>query len=52
MCSLGTRDQSDRRRLTRWSRFSKLDIDALVTQEFHDLSPMKAPLLVSPYNGI
>jgi len=29
--SLGTRDQSDRRRLSQWSRFSKFDINALVT---------------------
>ncbi len=52
MCSLGTGDESDRRRLSRWSRFSEFDIDALMTQEFHHLSPVKAPLPVSPYNGM
>jgi hypothetical protein len=31
MCSRGTGDESDRRRLSRWSRFSEFDIDALVT---------------------
>lgn len=48
MCSLCTGDQSDRWRLN-WERcFGKLDINALVTQEFHHLSPMKASLPVSP----
>jgi hypothetical protein len=49
--SLGTGDQSDRRRLSRWSRFSEFDIDAKVPKEFHHLPPMKAPLPVSPQNG-
>ena len=48
MGSLGTRKQSDRRRLSRWSRFSQFDIDALVTQELHHFSPMEATLPVSP----
>jgi hypothetical protein len=52
MCSFCTGKQSNWRRLNRWSRFSELDIDALVTQEFHHLSPMKAPLAVSPQNGM
>jgi hypothetical protein len=50
--SLGTGKQSNWRRLNRWSRFSKFDIDALVTKEFHYLAPMEAPLPVSPQNGM
>ncbi len=52
MCSLGTGEQSNWRRLSQWSRFSEFDIDTLVTQEFHDLSPMKTPGPVSPHNGV
>lgn len=48
MCSLGTGKQSDRLRLSRWSHLSEFDIDALVTQEFHQRSSMQAPLPVSP----
>jgi hypothetical protein len=48
MCSLGTGKQSDRRQLN-WRRWwSWFDIDALVTQEFHELPPMKATLPISP----
>ncbi len=52
MCSFGAGDQSDRRRLSRWSRFRKFDIEVLMTQELHHLAPMKAPLPVSPHNGM
>jgi hypothetical protein len=52
MCSFCTGKLSNWRRLNRWSRFSELNIDALVTQEFHHLSPMKAPLPISPQNGM
>ena len=52
VCSFGTRDQSDRRRLSRWSRFSEFDIDALMTKEFHHLPPMEAALPVSPKHRI
>lgn len=48
MGSLGTGKQLSWRRPSWWSCFSEFDIDALVTQEFYDLSPMKAPLPVSP----
>jgi hypothetical protein len=48
MRSLGTRDGSSRLRLNRRSRFSEFDIDSLVTQEFHHLSSMEAPLPISP----
>ncbi len=50
--SLGTGDQSDRRRLSWWSCFRESDLDALVMQEFHHCSPMKTPLPVSPENGM
>lgn len=52
MCSLGMGDQSDWRRLSRWSRFSEFHLDAVVAQELHHRSPMKAPLPVSPHNGM
>jgi hypothetical protein len=52
MCSLGTRDQSDWLRQSRWSRFCKFDIDTLMTQEFHHFSAVEAPLPVSPDNGM
>ncbi|GHO80277.1 hypothetical protein KSD_80480 [Ktedonobacter sp. SOSP1-85] len=45
---LGTGKQSNWRRLSHWSRFSEFHIDALVAQELHYLSPMKASLPVSP----
>lgn len=51
MCSLGTRDQSDRLRLNRRIWFSKFDIDTLMTQEFHHFSAVEAPLPVFPHNG-
>jgi len=49
VCSLRTRDQSDRRRLSRGRRFSEFDIDALVTKEFHDLSPSHPHRCQSPH---
>jgi hypothetical protein len=52
MCPLGPGKQSNLRRLSRWSRFSQSNIDAKVPKEFHHLSPMKAPLPVSPQNGM
>jgi hypothetical protein len=52
VCALCTGKQSNRRRLNGWGCFSELDINALVTKEFHQFSPMKAPLPVSPHNGM
>lgn len=52
MRSFGTGEQSNWRRLSQWRRFSEFDIDTLVTQEFHDLSPMKTPWPISPHNGL
>ena len=52
MGSFCARKQSRRRRLSWRSRFSEFHIDALVSQEFHHLSPVETPLPVSPYNGM
>jgi hypothetical protein len=52
MCSFCARKQSNRRRLSWRSRFSEFNVDVLVSQEFHHLSPVEAPLPVSPYNGM
>jgi hypothetical protein len=52
VCSFGTADRSDRRRRSWKSYFSKFDINALVTQEFHHCAPMEASLPVSPQNGM
>ncbi len=48
MCSLGPGDQLGRRGLSRGSRFSEFDINALVTKELDYLPPMEATLPVSP----
>lgn len=50
VCSFGTGNQPNRLRLSRWNCFSEFNIDALVTKEFHDRSPMKTPGPVSPHN--
>jgi hypothetical protein len=50
--SLGAGDQSDWRRLSRWSRFSEFNIDTLMVKELDHLSSLKTALPVSPENGV
>ena len=47
MDSLGTRNRLERLRLSWWTRFSKFDIDTMITQEFHHFSAVEASLPIS-----
>ena len=52
MGSLGTGKRSSWRELSRWRRFNRSNLDALMTKALHHLSPTGAPLPVSPQNRV
>src|SRR5262249_36214853 len=51
-CSFCARKQPNWWRLSWRSCFSEFNVNALVSQEFHHLSPVEASRPVSPYNGM